>query len=77
MHIKQQQAATPAATITPTIDPLLRMPAVEGSVALKRSAIYDGVRKGTFPKPVRIGRQAVAWRQSDIAAWINSRVEVA
>ncbi len=74
---QQAQAATPAATITPTIDPLLRLPAVESAAALKRSAIYDGVRKGTFPKTVRIGGQAVAWRQSDVAAWINSRVEAA
>lgn len=74
---QQHLAATPAATIPQAIDPLLRLPAVESVVALKRSAIYDGVRKGTFPKPVRIGGQAVAWRQSDIAAWINSRVEAA
>lgn len=72
----QQAVATPAA-IPPAIDPPMRLPAVESAVGMKRTFIYDGIKRGTFPKPVRIGGQSVAWRQSDIAAWINSRDEVA
>jgi predicted DNA-binding transcriptional regulator AlpA len=29
--------------------------------------------KGEFPDPVQIGARAVAFRESDIAEWINSR----
>jgi prophage regulatory protein len=57
----------------PTPDRLLRRPAVEAMVGLRRAAIYDLVAKGQFPRPVRIGARAVAWRSTDIAAWISSR----
>jgi len=75
-HQHTQQHAT-APVVAPTIDPLMRLPAVESAVGMKRTFIYDGIKKGTFPKPVRIGGQAVAWRQSEVAAWINSRSEAA
>ena len=57
----------------PTPDRLLRRPAVEAMVGLRRAAIYDLVARGQFPRPVRIGARAVAWRFTDIAAWITSR----
>ncbi len=52
---------------------LLRLPEVIGRASLKRSAIYDGVARGTFPPPVRVTSRAVRWRESDIDAWIASR----
>jgi len=52
---------------------LLRRPEVERRVALSRSGIYARMAKGSFPLPVRIGDRAVAWRESDIATWIDSR----
>jgi prophage regulatory protein len=33
--------------------------------------------EGTFPKPVKLGKRAVGWRASDIAAWLESRSESA
>ena len=56
-----------------TPDRLLRRPAVESLVGLRRAAIYDLMARGQFPRPVRIGARAVAWRSADIAAWITSR----
>jgi len=53
----------------PHMDPLLRRPEVERQVGLKRSAIYQRMAEGTFPRPVRIGRSAVAWRASEIEKW--------
>lgn len=50
-------------------DKLLRRPEVEAETGLSRSSIYAGMQAGTFPTPVRIGVRAVAWRESDIAAW--------
>jgi prophage regulatory protein len=32
---------------------------------------------GAFPKPVKLGTRKVAWRESDIAAWIEDRSEKA
>lgn len=50
-----------------------RRPAVEVLVQKKKSALYADMRAGLFPQPVRIGRRAVAWRESDLAAWQAAR----
>ena len=54
-------------------DSLLRRPAVEARVGLSRAWIYSAMEKGEFPRPVRIGKRAVAWPQSVIDAWITDR----
>ncbi len=41
---------------------LLRLPEVETTTGLKKSAIYARRKDGTFPEPVRLGGKAVAWR---------------
>lgn len=53
----------------------LRRPEVEARVGLSRSSIYAFMATGHFPKPIRIGARAVAWRLSDIEDWISSRTE--
>jgi len=52
---------------------LLRLPLVEERTSLKKSSIYAAIRAGTFPAPVRLSALAVAWRESDVNAWIESR----
>lgn len=54
---------------------LLRLPAVESLTGLKKSSIYAGMKVSppTFPSCVRLSVRAVAWRESDIAAWQAKR----
>lgn len=73
----QHQHVTSHVVNPPVIDPFMRLPEVESVTGMKRSFIYSEIQKGKFPKSIRIGAQAVAWRQSEIAAWINSRGEAA
>ena len=54
-------------------DILLRLPQVLAIVRASRSSVYSWMAKGLFPKPIRIGPRATAWRWSDILAWIESR----
>ena len=56
-----------------TFDPLLRRQEVEHQTGLSRTSIYRMMAEGTFPRPRRIGRQAVAWPASAIEAWKASR----
>jgi prophage regulatory protein len=51
---------------------LLRIRQVIDATGIPRSSLYDKLRRGQFPQPVRIGRRAVAWRESDIVSWIES-----
>ncbi|WP_077529390.1 helix-turn-helix transcriptional regulator [Vreelandella utahensis] len=65
-------------TKRPTPEPrerLLRRPEVEQRTGKSRSGIYLDMRRGCFPLPVRIGMRAVAWRESDVQAWIDERGE--
>ena len=54
-------------------DKLLRRPEVEARTGLGRSTIYDWMRQGKFPRPVKLGTRLVAWRQSDIDAWLDAQ----
>jgi prophage regulatory protein len=54
---------------------LLRFPLVKERVPYSHSTIYAKVKDGTFPRPVNLGGRAVAWRESDIDAWIEGRTE--
>jgi len=51
---------------------LLRLPGVEDRTGLRKTALYQRQRQGTFPRPVTIGGRAVAWPESDINAWIEA-----
>lgn len=55
-------------------DAILRRREVEKRTGLCRSAIYNGIAQGTFPKPIRIGPRSSGWVASEISAWIAERV---
>lgn len=59
--------------MTTSTNRLLRRPEVINLVGLKTSAIYDMMARGEFPRPVRVGSRAVAWRLSDLEAWMAAR----
>lgn len=54
-------------------DKMLRRPAVEEAVGLGRSTIYAMMAAGEFPRPILVGRRAVAWRESEILRWLEGR----
>ena len=54
-------------------DRLLRRREVEGIVGICRSSIYRQMDLGSFPRPVKVGPNAVRWRESDIRRWVESR----
>lgn len=47
----------------------LRRREVENLVGLKHSRLYELIRLGRFPTPVRISRGAVRWPESLIVEW--------
>jgi prophage regulatory protein len=52
---------------------LLRRGEVERLTGLSRSTLYEWMKRGDFPQPVKLGARIVAWRESDVAAWLESR----
>jgi prophage regulatory protein len=57
-----------------TQERFLRQHAVLHLTALKRSHLYQLIRIGAFPGPIRIGKRAVAWPESAVNAWISERI---
>jgi prophage regulatory protein len=40
-----------------------------------KSAIYDMVQAGKFPRPILTGRRSVAWVDVEVLDWINQQAE--
>jgi prophage regulatory protein len=54
-------------------DRVLKIKEVVQRTGTCRSAVYYGVRDGSFPAPVRLGRRSVGWLESSIDHWLASR----
>jgi len=50
---------------------LLKRREVEELTHLSRSAIYARIKAGTFPPPLRLGANSIAWSAADIDRWIS------
>lgn len=51
---------------------LLRLPEVISRVGLRRSAIYQRMSEGRFPKCRSLGAKCSVWVESEINAWIEA-----
>lgn len=54
---------------------ILRRQEVQGPTGLSRSTIYLWIQEGLFPKPINLGPRSVGWVESEIEAWLDSRIE--
>ena len=51
-------------------DELLRL------IPFGKSTLFTKIQEGSFPAPVALGARAVAWREDEIAAWIEAQPRV-
>lgn len=69
-------AETPMAEPAPTQaalaeDRLLRRLDVANLTGIRaNSTLYDMIRRGDFPKPVKLNHRSSAWRESEVRQWI-------
>ena len=55
---------------------LLRLSEVLEIIGLVKTNLYGKLKRGEFPVPLKLGKRAVAWKQSDIEEWINTLPQV-
>jgi prophage regulatory protein len=55
-------------------DTLLTLHDVSRRVSLRRTAIYEAIKAGRFPQPIRISTQRVAWSEREVTDWIAKRI---
>lgn len=53
-------------------DRLLRLHQVLELIPISRASFYAGIRKGIYPRPLRLGGRSVAWRLSSILAIVEN-----
>lgn len=56
------------------LERLLYLAEVEFQTGFKSSFLYQLMKEGKFPKPVKIGT-ASRWRESEVQAWIHAQIE--
>jgi prophage regulatory protein len=55
---------------------LLRLPEVMARVGMKRSAIYQRMSEGRFPKSRSLGPKCAVWVEKEIEEWIEQVVRL-
>lgn len=58
------------------MDRLMRKCEVLQAIGMKSTWLHEEVKAGRFPKSVKIGLRAVAWKRSDIEKWLEARTYV-
>lgn len=57
-----------------TPDNLITVSALVEMLQRSRASIYRDIKRGTFPKPLKLGNSS-RWRRSEIAAYIERLAE--
>jgi prophage regulatory protein len=59
-----------------TISRLLPINVVLDRVCMSKTQLYRLINTGEFSKPVPIGRQRIGFLESDVNAWIDTRLRL-
>ena len=51
---------------------LVRLPEILKLTGTTKATIYNWLRAGRFPRPLKMGPKAVGWRWTDVKAWLGS-----
>jgi prophage regulatory protein len=60
----------------PDLDRIIRLPELLQIIGLSTASLYRQMAEGCFPRPVRLGRNAVGWRARSVFLWLDSLEEV-
>ena len=64
----------PPATPTLNEERFIRLAEVLATCGKSRSSIYEGIKEGTFPAPVKLKGRSSAWLKSEIVHWMQACV---
>lgn len=52
----------------------IRIGSVCDRTGQSRSSVYRGVKNNTFPQPVSIGENSIAWVEDEVDGWVLDRI---
>lgn len=50
---------------------LIRLPGVLERIGVKKSTLWNWVKAGKFPQPIKLSERVTVWRSSDVQKWID------
>ena len=53
---------------------ILRLKQLEIRTGLSKATLYKLIKTGNFPAQKQLGLRSVGWLESDVTAWIESRI---
>lgn len=53
---------------------LIRLPDVCRQTGLKRTQLYELIKRGEFPASIRISLRSVAWVRAQVDQWVHDRI---
>ena len=53
-------------------DKFLRLSQILQLIPIGKSTLWEKVKKGEFPKQIKLGTKISVWKESDVQAYINS-----
>ena len=60
----------------PTDIKLMKMSAVIDQTGYGKSRIYELMKEGTFPRPLKLSTHKVLWRSDQIQTWIKDQISL-
>lgn len=67
------ERSTPMDSSLPPNDRFLRLADLVGLTGMGKTWITDRVRRGEFPRPIKMGHSAV-WQESAVRAWMAEQI---
>ena len=64
---------TPKQSVAPSTQ-FLRLNHLKELLGVSGSSIWAWVKKGKFPKPIKLAENTTAWNAADVEAWSQSRI---
>lgn len=55
----------------------LRIDEVVDRVSLGKTTVYDRIRRGLFPSPIKLSSNISVWLTDEITAWMNAQLRMA
>lgn len=54
-------------------DKLVRIKEINQRFGIPISTIWYWINQGNFPKPIKMGERFIAWRESELDAWLDAK----
>ncbi len=55
---------------------VIKLPEVLAIVKCSKAKVYSEIKKGSFPRPIKLGDRAVAWLMDDVREWLDQRIKL-